>query len=394
MNPDPASNSPAPMDPIVFNRAFLTGGEHAYMAQACANGQLSGDGPFTRRSERQLEAMTGSVRALLTHSCTGALEMAAMLLDLQAGDEVIMPSFTFVSTANAFVLRGAVPVFVDARADTCNIDETQIEAAITPRTRAIVVVHYAGVACEMGPICAIASRHGLSVIEDAAQALLSTYRDRPLGSFGGLATLSFHETKNVTCGEGGALLINDPALVARSEILREKGTDRAKFIRNEVDRYTWVDVGSSYLPGELAAAFLLAQLEHAERITERRRAVWHRYYEALGDLEHDGLLRRPVVPKGCYANAHLFYVLLAHADQRAGVLDRLRAEGVQAVFHYVPLHSSPAGMRHGRAHGALPVTDEIASRLIRLPLWVGVEPHQPRVVDALIAAVRGAGRAP
>lgn len=388
MSSDRDSYAYMPIDRVVFNRAFLTGDEHAYMAQACANGHLSGDGVFTQRCQRLLEAQTGCARALLTHSCTAALEMAALLLDLKPGDEVIMPSFTFVSTANAFALRGAVPVFVDVRADTCNIDETLIESAITPRTRAVVVVHYAGVACEMGSICALAARHGLPVIEDAAQALLSTYRNRPLGNFGQMAALSFHETKNVTCGEGGALLINDPALVARAEVLREKGTDRAKFIRNEVDRYTWVDVGSSYLPGELAAAFLLAQLEHAESITERRRAIWRRYYDALGGLERNSRFRRPFVPADCRGNAHLFYVLLAHADERASVLESLRASGVQAVFHYVPLHSSPAGMRHARASGTLQVTEDIAARLIRLPIWLGIEPHQGRVIDALVTAVR------
>src|SRR5690242_18224901 len=303
----PASSSTtsnAPMK-IPFNKPYMTGRELEYIAQAHANGHLSGDGPFTKQCHTWLEQRTGCKKALLTHSCTGALEMAALLLDLQPGDEVIMPSFTFVSTANAFVLRGAVPVFVDIRSDTLNLDERLIEAAITPRTRAICVVHYAGVGCEMDAIMAIAEKHNLFVIEDAAQGILSTYRHRPLGSIGHLAALSFHETKNVISGEGGALLINDSRFVERAEIIREKGTNRSKFFRAQVDKYTWVDIGSSWLPGEVTAAFLAAQLEHADEITARRLAVWDRYFEWAAPFEADGLLKRPVVPESCAHNAHM-----------------------------------------------------------------------------------------
>jgi dTDP-4-amino-4,6-dideoxygalactose transaminase len=384
MSSRPASAAPAPSR-LVFNQAYVTGRELDYVAQACAEGHLSGDGRFTRSCQRWLEQATGCSKALLTHSCTGALELAALLLDLQPGDEVIMPSFTFVSTANAFVLRGAIPVFVDIRADTCNLDEQQIAAAVTARTRAIVVVHYAGVACDMAAICALAEQHGLWVVEDAAHALLSTFRGRPLGSIGHLATLSFHETKNVTCGEGGALLVNHPQFVARAEILREKGTNRASFVRSEVERYTWVDLGSSLLLGEMSAAFLLAQLEHAQEITARRLALWHAYFDGLEPLAASGWLRRPVVPADCATNAHLFHLRLARGQDRAAVLKALRERGIQAVFHYVPLHSAPAGRRFGRSSGPLAVTDEVAATLVRLPLWLGMEDRQPEVIEALAA---------
>jgi dTDP-4-amino-4,6-dideoxygalactose transaminase len=299
-----------------------------------------------------------------------------------------MPSYTFVSTANAFVLRGGVPVFVDIRPDTFNLDETKIEAAITARTRAIVPVHYAGVACEMEAILAIARRHRLRVVEDAAQGVMASYRGRPLGSLGDLGAYSFHETKNVVSGEGGALLVNDPALTARAEVLREKGTDRSRFFRGEVDKYTWQDVGSSFLPGELTAAFLWAQLEQAAAITGARLAAWERYHAALVPLEGRGLLRRPAVPPECTHNAHMYHVLLAPRVDRQAVIAALRQQDIHAVFHYVPLHSSPAGRRFGRAHGDLAVTDRVAASLLRLPLWVGLEPLQPRVVDALAAALR------
>jgi dTDP-4-amino-4,6-dideoxygalactose transaminase len=372
---------------IPFNRPHLTGREFSYIQEAVAGGQLAGNGRFTRRCHAWLQDRLGAPSTLLTHSCTAALEMAALLIDLQPGDEVIMPSFTFVSTANAFVLRGVTPVFVDIRPDTLNLDEALVEAAITPRTRAIVPVHYAGVACEMDRLLDIARRRNLVIIEDAAHAFLARYKGRPLGSFGQLATFSFHETKNVISGEGGALVVNDPRLVERAEILWEKGTDRSKFFRGQVDKYTWVDVGSSFLPGELVAAFLWAQLEAAEDITARRLDLWNRYRSAARSLESLGL-RLPVVPGECEHNAHLFYVLLpAHARQ-ADVLKDLNARGVNAVFHYVPLHSSPAGRRYGRTAGPMNVTDDYSARLIRLPLWVGLKDDVPaQVVDTLREAM-------
>lgn len=375
-------------DWIPFNKPYMTGKELYYIAEAKFGNMLAGDGPFTKRCHQWLEQRTGCSKALLTHSCTAALEMAALLLDIQPGDEIIMPSFTFVSTANAFVLRGGVPVFVDIREDTLNLDERLIEAAITPRTRAIVPVHYAGVACEMDIIMAIASRHGLKVVEDAAQGVMSNYKGRALGSIGDLGTYSFHETKNVISGEGGALLVNDPELALRAEIIREKGTDRSRFFRGEVDKYTWQEVGSSFLPGELIAAFLWAQLEEAERITSDRLASWARYHELLEPLEAKGILRRPVIPEGCQHNAHMYYVLLASEINRQRVLDELKGEQIYSVFHYVPLHSSPAGQRFGRVHGALDVTERESERLIRLPLWVGItEAQQHRMLDALVKSV-------
>jgi dTDP-4-amino-4,6-dideoxygalactose transaminase len=315
--------------------------------------------------------------------------MAAILADIRPGDEIIMPSFTFVSTANAFVLRGGVPVFVDIREDTLNIDESRIEAAITPRTKAIVVVHYAGVACEMETIQRIAVRHGLMLIEDAAQALGACYRGRPLGSFGQLAALSFHETKNLISGEGGALLVNAPQLAARAEIVREKGTNRSAYLRGEVDKYTWVDVGSSFLPSDIIAAFLWAQLEQAEAITGRRHALWTRYHEAFAGLERTGVLRRPIVPRDAAPNAHSYFLLLADLPTRQGFIDTLRPQGVNAVFHYVPLHSSPAGRQLGRASGPLSVTDWAADRLVRLPLWIGLETQQDYVIERCRNALGG-----
>lgn len=374
---------------IPFNRPHLTGREFAYIQEAVQAGQLAGNGRFTRRCQQWLEARLDAPRALLTHSCTAALEMAALLLDLQPGDEVIMPSFTFVSTANAFVLRGAIPVFVDIRPDTLNLDERLIEAAITPRTRAIVPVHYAGVACDMDAILDVARRHGLAVVEDAAQGLQATYGKRPLGGIGQLAAISFHETKNVISGEGGALVVNDARFAERAEILWEKGTDRSKFFRGQVDKYTWVDVGSSFLPGELTAAFLWAQLEHAADITAARLAVWRRYYDAAAGLETFGVTR-PTVPEECGHNAHLFYLLLPDALSRADVLADLNRRGVNAIFHYVPLHSAPAGRRLARTAGPLPVTERVSARLIRLPLWAGLEPAQADDVMAHVATAIGA----
>jgi dTDP-4-amino-4,6-dideoxygalactose transaminase len=364
---------------IPFNRPYLTGNEFTHIQEAVAAGQLAGNGRFTRQCQAWLERLVGAPRVLLTQSCTAALEMAALLIDLGPGDEVIMPSFTFVSTANAFVLRGAQPVFVDIRADTLNLDERQLESAITSRTKAIVVVHYAGVACEMDSVMEIAGRRGLIVIEDAAHALMSRYKGRPLGSFGHLATFSFHETKNLISGEGGALVVNDPQFVDRAEIIWEKGTNRSQFSRGRVDKYTWMDVGSSFLPGELTAAFLWAQLEQAESITSRRLELWQRYHNGLPALEAMGL-RGPVIPAECQHNAHLFYVLLPSSAHRSEVLSDLNARGVNAVFHYVPLHSAPAGLRYGRTSGSLSVTDDVSARLIRLPLWVGMPEETPQMI--------------
>jgi dTDP-4-amino-4,6-dideoxygalactose transaminase len=376
---------------IPFNRPHLVGQELDNIRQAHASGMLSGDGPFTRQCHVQLQALTGSHRALLTHSCTAALEMAALLANLGPGDEVILPSYTFVSTANAFVLRGATPVFVDIREDTLNLDERLVEAAITPRTRALCVVHYAGVGCAMDVLTDLAERHNLVLIEDAAQAICARWRGRALGSFGPLAALSFHETKNVTCGEGGALLINAPEMVQRAEILREKGTDRSRFFRGEVDKYSWVDLGSSFLPGELSAAFLSAQLDAAETLTTRRLAIWQAYHAWAEPHERAGRLRRPVVPDDCTHNAHMYYILLPDAAARTQVMADLKDDGVHAVFHYVPLHSSRAGRQFGRAHGALRHTDDLSARLLRLPLWIGVEPHLPRIFAAADRALARLG---
>lgn len=371
---------------IPFNRPFLTGRELSYISEAHLAGQLAGDGQFTRRCQKWLEAFSPSSKALLTHSCTAALEMAAILCDLQPGDEVIMPSYTFVSTANAFVLRGAVPVFVDIRIDTLNIDETKIEAAITPRTRAIVPVHYAGVSCEMDTIMEIARRHQLFVIEDAAQACMASYKGRPLGTIGDLGCYSFHETKNIISGEGGALMINRPELVERAEIIREKGTNRSRFLRGEVDKYTWSDMGSSFLPGEVIAAFLWAQMEEARHITSRRLGIWQRYDSLLGELEP--IIGRPQMPEHCQHNAHMYYVLNRSARTRDEIISQLKLSGIHCVFHYVPLHSSPFGKRVARSAVHLPVTDYVSAQLIRLPLWVGLTADmQDRIVRLLSHAL-------
>lgn len=358
---------------IHFNKPYMTGKELWYISQAHHLGQLSGDGPFTGKCNVWLEEQIGCHKALMTNSCTAALEMAAILADIRPGDEVVMPSYTFVSTANAFVLRGAVPVFVDIRPDTLNIDEKKIEAAITDRTRAIVPVHYAGVACEMDTIMAIAARHGLLVIEDAAQGIMCTYKGRPLGSIGHMAALSFHETKNIISGEGGALLVNDERFIERAEIIREKGTNRSKFFRGQVDKYTWVDMGSSFLPSELISAFLYAQMEEAHEITRQRLAAWNHYHDLLAGLEEAGYLRRPVIPAGCDHNAHMYYILVRDLDTRTGLISFLKEQGILSVFHYVPLHSSPAGQKFGRADSDLALTDNLSERLVRLPLWVGLE---------------------
>ncbi len=378
----------AATDPIPFNRPYVTGKELVYIGETQRNHHLSGDGPFTKRCQAEIENRTGCVKALLTHSCTAALEMAALLLRIEPGDEVIMPSYTFVSTASAFVLRGAKPVFVDIREDTLNLDETLIEFAITPRTRVIVPVHYAGISCEMDHIVAIATRHALAVVEDAAQGVMARYKGRPLGAIGDLGALSFHETKNIISGEGGCLLIRDLDMVPLADIIRDKGTDRSRFLRGEVDKYTWQEVGSSFLPGEITAAFLWAQLEEAERITRDRMKVWQCYHSLLAPLETQGLLRRPIVPDDCQHNGHMYYVLLPPQIDRRMILDFLKRNGIGAIFHYVPLHSSPAGQRYGRAQGDLAVTTSVSQRVIRLPLWIGLtQAQQHRVVDVLSRAL-------
>lgn len=372
---------------IPFNKPYMTGKELWNIAQAHSAGHMAGDGAFTKKCNAWLERRIGCHNALLTHSCTAALEMIALLADTQAGDEIIMPSYTFVSTANAFVLRGGVPVFVDIRPDTLNIDEAKIEAAITPRTKGIMVVHYAGVACEMDTIMAIARRHGLPVFEDAAQGIMSTYKGRPLGSIGQLAAFSFHETKNIIAGECGALIVNDPALVERAEIIREKGTNRSQYFRGQVDKYTWVDLGSSFLPGEIVAAFLLAQMDEADTLTRRRLDMWSTYHQWFESIEKSGKVRRPIVPRECGHNAHMYYLLLPDLAARTEFIARLYERGVQGVFHYVPLHSSPLGQQVGRAHGDMSNTNSLSERLVRLPLWLGLEQEQVQVIQRVIEAV-------
>lgn len=372
---------------IPFNRPYMTGKELWYVAQAHANGHLAGDGSFSRRCSSWLEHRIGCSKALLTHSCTAALEMAAVLIGLEPGDEVIMPSFTFVSTANAFVLRGAVPVFVDIRPDTLNLDESKLEAAVTPRTRAIVPVHYAGIACDMDPIMAIAARHDLFVIEDCAQGILSNYKERPLGSIGHLAALSFHETKNIISGEGGALLVNDTRFIERAEIIREKGTNRSAFFRGQVDKYTWVDIGSSYLPGEILAAFLWAQMEEADAITSRRLGLWTHYHQCFEAAERSGKIRRPIVPADCTHNAHMYYLLAPDLECRTRFIDRLQSKDIHPVFHYIPLHSSPMGRRVGRCAPGMAHTAGVSDRLVRMPLWLGLEEHQAAVISEALAAM-------
>jgi dTDP-4-amino-4,6-dideoxygalactose transaminase len=367
---------------IPFNRPFIIGRELEYITQAVALGHLSGDGPFTKKCNAWMEQKFGAKKMLLTHSCTAALEMAALLADIQPGDEVIMPSYTFVSTANAFVLRGAVPVWCDIREDTLNIDETKIEALITPRTKAIVPVHYAGVGCEMDAIMEIAQRHNLVVIEDAAQAVNATYKGRYLGTIGHLGCYSFHETKNLIAGEGGALVINDARFVDRAEIIREKGTNRSKFFRGQVDKYTWVDIGSSYLPSELVAAFLYAQLEEADKINHQRLILWDAYYQGLKPLADAGKLRLPVIPAHCGHNAHMFYIIVKSEAIRARLLTHLKNDNINAVFHYVPLHTSPMGMQYGYKAGDLAVTEDLSDRLIRLPCYYELSEEKQDLVIA------------
>jgi dTDP-4-amino-4,6-dideoxygalactose transaminase len=375
------------MPTIPYNRPHLTGEELQFIAEAVANLQLSANGEFTRRCQSWLEERLGAARVFLTHSCTAALEMAALLADIGPGDEVIMPSFTFVSTANAVALRGGVPVFVDIRPDTLNLDETLIESAITPRTRAICAVHYAGVGADLDAIGAIARKYNLLVLEDAAQGLFACWRGRPLGTIGALGALSFHETKNVISGEGGALLINDPELAGSAETIWEKGTDRSRFRRGETSRYTWQTLGSSFAPSEITAAFLWAQLQHGEEITARRRAQWSRYHAAFEDLEQAGLAGRPEIPRECQHNAHLYRLLLPSAKSREETIAELGRAGIQAIFHYVPLHDSPAGLRYGRASGNLRVTGDAAARLVRLPLHASLtEAEQEYIIRAVYSA--------
>lgn len=358
---------------IAFNKPFLTGKELHYISQAHEMSKLSGDGLFSKKCHSWLEANVGCDKALLTHSCTAALEMAAILSGIAPGDEVIMPSYTFVSTANAFVLRGAIPVFVDIKRDTLNLDEKLIESAITKKTKAIVPVHYAGVACEMDVILEIASKNRLVVIEDAAQGICATYKGRPLGSIGNLGCYSFHETKNIISGEGGALIINDGKFSERSEIIREKGTNRNKFFRGEVDKYNWVDIGSSFLPGEIVAAFLWAQMEEVEKITNRRMALWNIYHDELERFELIGRVRRPIIPPNCVHNAHMYYLILSDESDRAAFIDHMKLFGINCVFHYSPLHSSPYGIKAGRSMNSLPVTTNMANRIVRLPMWIGLQ---------------------
>ncbi|MGK3136319.1 dTDP-4-amino-4,6-dideoxygalactose transaminase [Pantoea trifolii] len=366
---------------IPFNAPPIVGSEVEYMQSAMASGKLCGDGGFTRRCQQWMEQHFGSKKVLLTPSCTASLEMAALLIDLQPGDEVIMPSYTFVSTANAFVLRGATIVFVDVRPDTLNIDETLIEAAITPKTRAIVPVHYAGVACEMDSIMALAAKHELYVIEDAAQGVMSQYKGRALGTIGHIGCFSFHETKNYTAGgEGGATLINDAKLVDRAEIIREKGTNRSQFFRGQVDKYTWRDIGSSYLMADLQAAYLWAQLEAAEQINQQRLRLWQRYYDALQPLAAAGRIELPVVPKNCRHNAHMFYIKLRDSDDRQALINWMKEAEILTVFHYIPLHSSPAGERFGRFHGDDAFTTRESERLLRLPLFYNLSDNNQRTV--------------
>ena len=376
---------------IPFNKPFIAGRELYYIAQAVTFGNLAGDGAFTQRCCRLLEQRFGISQVLLTPSCTAALEMAAMLCDIGPGDEVILPTYTFVSTANAVVRLGARPVFVDSRPDTLNIDDALIEEAITPRTKAIIVVHYAGVGCEMDRILTIARQYGLKVIEDAAQGVNAFYNGKALGSLGDLGTYSFHETKNFSCGEGGALCVNDPALLERAEIIRDKGTNRRQFFRGLVDKYTWVEVGSSYVPSEITSAFLCGQLEQMDEITKRRRQIYQFYRLHLKPLEAEGLLRLPRIPEDCESNYHLFFLLLPDAETRDALMAHLKSQGILAVFHYIPLHASPMGLKFRDRDGGLPVAEDLAARLLRLPLFHDLtESEQQRIVECISQFLRRA----
>lgn len=381
------SHPPGSPAGIPFNRPYLAGPELAYMQQALANGHIAGDGAFTRRAQGLLEDLLGRGRILLTTSCTDALELAALLLDIQPGDEVIVPSYTFVSTANAFVLRGAVPVFSDVRPDTLNLDESRLEHLVGPRTRAVVPVHYAGVACEMDAIVEIARRHGLAIVEDNAHGLLGGYKGQALGTLGDLATLSFHETKNISCGEGGALVVNREELVSRAEILREKGTDRSRFFRGLVDKYSWVDVGSSYLPSDLLAAFLCAQLERADAIQERRSHLWENYRRLLSDWAAGAGVRMPIVPPHCRPAYHMFYLLMPTESARDALLRHLKQHDILAVFHYLPLHRSAMGRRFA-PQARCPVAEDVSGRLVRLPFYNSMTDEEQRRVADTVQAFR------
>lgn len=374
-------------EPIPFNRPFVAGGELAYVEQAIAARDIAGGGEFTERCQRLLRELTGSPLALLSHSATGALEAAAMLAELGPGDEAIMPSFGYPTMATAVVRQGATPVFVDIEPATLNVDPERVAAAVGERTRAILAVHYGGVACEMGRLGAIAAAHGLALVEDAAHCLLAAQDGRALGSIGDLGAISFHATKNVTCGEGGVLLVNDPALAERARVIWDKGTNRANFLRGEVDRYTWVDVGSSFAASDITAAFLLAQLEAAEAVTARRRAIWDRYHAGFEQLEREGLAQRPATPPGSVHNGHVYYLVLPSAALRGAFIERLREQGIATVFHFVPLHSSPAGERFGRVAGPLAQTEDLGARLVRLPLFADLDEGS---VERVVAAVRAA----
>ena len=372
---------------IPFNRPCIAGNEQAYMSQAIANGQISGDGMFTKKCHTFLEDELDIPKALLTTSCTHALEMAAFLLDIQPGDEVIVPSFTFVSTVNAFVLRGARPVFCDIRSDTLNMDESQLEHLITPRTKAVVPVHYAGIGCEMETIMRIASKHSIVVVEDNAHGLFGRYKGQYLGTFGSLAAQSFHETKNFTCGEGGALLINDVEYIERAEILREKGTDRSRFFRGQVDKYSWIDVGSSYLPSDLLAAFLYAQLEARYRVEAMRRRVWDYYYQHLESWAQDHGVRLPFIPEYCEHPYHMFYMIFPSLEQRQALMNMLKDQGILSVFHYLPLHLSDMGRRFGGKPGGCPVTEEMSDRLLRLPFYNELSEHEQAGIVSAVTKV-------
>lgn len=370
---------------ISFNVPPVVGTEVKYMQKAIENHKICGDGEFTKKVSDWLEKKTGTSKALLTTSCTHATEMAAILANIQPGDEVIMPSYTFVSTADAFVIRGAKAVFVDIRPDTMNIDEKLIEGAVTERTKAIVPVHYAGVSCEMDTICDIAKRHNLAVIEDAAQGVMSTYKGKPLGTIGDFGCYSFHETKNYSMGEGGALLIKDPVNIDKAEIIREKGTDRSKFFRGQIDKYTWVEAGSSYLPSDLNAAYLWAQLEVADEIYNDRMNIWNKYYEGLKELENEGYINLPFIPEGCVHNAHMFYIKVKDLDERQRLIGYLKERDITAVFHYIPLHSAPAGKKYGTFFGEDKYTTKESERILRLPLYYGLSEEK---IEKVITEVK------
>jgi len=361
---------------IPFNHPSLAGNEIQYIHEALENMHVSGDGTFTRKCHSHLEELLGVPKCLLTTSCTDALEMAALLLDIQPGDEVIVPSFTFVSTVNAFVLHGATPVFVDIREDTLNLDERLLSDAITSKTKAIIPVHYAGVGCEMDAVMTIARDTGVKVVEDNAHGLFAKYKGRHLGTFGAMATQSFHETKNIICGEGGALLINEPEYIERAEVVREKGTNRSQFFRGEVDKYTWVDKGSSYLPSDILAAFLYAQLEKQEEIQAKRKAIWERYHQGLGEWAQSNSVRQPVIPYHCEQSYHMYYILLPSGDARTALISHLATKGISTVFHYIPLHTSPMGHRFGGMPGDCPNTEYISNRILRLPFYTTLEEEQ------------------